>query len=51
MFRLIFKIVVFSHEKAVAVFRLARDKEWDENLSIKIEIVCDDVGLKVERAF
>ena len=33
------------------IFRLARDSEWDENLGIKIEIICDDVGLIVEKAF
>jgi len=42
---------LFGHEKAVEVFRLARDKEWDEKININIEILCDDAGLVVEKAF
>ena len=42
---------LFGYEKANQVFRLARDKEWDERISIDIEILCDDVGLVVEKAF
>ena len=42
---------LFGHSKAGEVFRLARSKEWDEKISIEIEILCDDAGLAVERAF
>ena len=42
---------LFGYEKSVEVFRLARDREWDENISINIEVLCDDAGLIVEKAF
>jgi len=51
MFPLIFKYVDYGHERAKEIFRLARDKEWCGKISIKIEKLCDDAGLVVERAF
>lgn len=42
---------LFGHEKAREVFKLVRDKKWDEKISLIIEIACDDAGLVCDRAF
>ena len=41
----------FGHSKAAKIFKLARDKEWDEKTSIIIEDLCEDAGVVGERAF
>ncbi len=43
--------MLFGYEKANQIFRLANDKEWYDNISIEMKILCDDAGLGVERAF
>ncbi len=42
---------LFGYSKAQKVFRLARDKEWEERVTIDIEILCEDFDLPFERAF
>ncbi len=42
---------LFGYEKAKEVFMLAKDKEWYDRISVKIENLCDGVGLVVEKAF
>ncbi len=42
---------LFGNQKANQIFRLTRDREWDERISINIETICDDAGLIVEKAF
>ena len=43
------KMLGYSESKDI--FRLAQDKEWEERVFIDIEVLCDDAGLKCEKAF
>ncbi|MCK5024502.1 MAG: radical SAM protein [Thermoplasmata archaeon] len=38
-------------EEAGQIFRLAEDKDWYEKIGFEVEVLCDGVGLVVERAF
>lgn len=42
---------LFGNAKANQIFRLANDKEWYDKISFEIKILCDDVGLELEKAF
>ncbi len=33
------------------IFKLAEDKEWEERISVDIEVLCDDVKIKSQKAF
>lgn len=42
---------IFGYSKSREIFRLVGEKRWEERVFIDIEVLCDDVELKVERAF
>jgi DNA repair photolyase len=41
----------FGYSRTKDIFKLAGDKEWEERVFIDIEVLGDDAGLKVEKAF
>lgn len=42
---------LFGYSVSKEMFRLALDREWEERVFIDIEVLCDDVGIKAEKAF
>ncbi|MDD4307646.1 MAG: radical SAM protein [Thermoplasmata archaeon] len=41
----------FGYSRTKDMFRLAGERDWEERVFIDIEVLCDDAGIKSEKAF